>query len=120
MGGAVTLVAVPAAELDGYATITAGGEDEQELFEVGAMLLAVPVRDAWRALPADAATVRLAVRAGERNARGDVVQFIELDAELFSGGNHDVGEEGSAITAEEAVQGATERVITDVPRVALR
>jgi len=114
MGLDVGRVAVGAAELHGDAAVGAHRENEQQLLEVGAMVLGVAIGDPRdRAPPQPAARSGSPVLPAEADRRRVVVQLREAHAEALADRHDDLREERRAIGIEEPVQGPPELIVPD-------
>src|SRR5450759_5960436 len=77
----VTGLAVQRPVVDRLRAVRGHGEHEEELLEIGPMVLVMAVGDAQRGAAAGRRTGRGGVVAGERDRRRVVVQLVQLDLE---------------------------------------
>jgi hypothetical protein len=81
MGARVVGVAMLAAKLHGDAAVVTGGEDKEQLFEVGAMVFRVAIGDKGGTLAPKLSGAGLSVLTTEAHGGRIVVQLIELEVE---------------------------------------
>lgn len=81
MGARVVGVALLATELHGDAAVLTGGEDKEQLFEVGAMVFRVAIGDKGGTLAPKLSGAGLSVLTTEAHCGRIVVQLIELEVE---------------------------------------
>jgi hypothetical protein len=117
VGARIAGVAVGAAKRHWHVAVGAHREDEQQLLEVRAVLLAVAVGQDWRRAPADPAAGGCAVAAAEADRGGVVVELLEPHPEALPDGQHELGQQRRAVRIVKAVQGATEPVVAQVLHV---
>ena len=85
----------------------AHGEDEEQLLEIGPVVLVMAPGDGQPGLPTAAGLLgRVGVVAGEGHGGRVIVQLVELDVEFLDGMSGDGQGEGTTVAAEELVQGS--------------
>ena len=113
VGARVVDVAVGAAKGHGHMAVGGHGENEQQLLEIGAMGLGVPVGDGRRGTPSDCSP-RGGTEAAAKADRGAVVvQLVEAQAEALCDRHDDLGQQRCAVGIEESIQSAPEPVIAE-------
>jgi hypothetical protein len=117
-GGVVGLIvggiAAPGLEIDRDPAVVGDGEDEQQLLEVGAVVLAVAPGDRQPGLPFACLLVgRVGIVAVEGDRGRVVVQLVEPHAELGDGMSGDGQGKGSGVVLEQAVEAASEAIVIE-------
>jgi hypothetical protein len=100
MGNRVVGVAVGGAKLHRNAAVGIGGEDEQQLLQIRAMIFAVPKRDCRCPLPRPTGGTLIAVLTAEGDRGAVVVQFLELHGKALRHRQHHLGQQRRAIGLE--------------------
>src|SRR5262249_34354867 len=114
MGPVVDHISALGLEVDGNPAVLGHGEDEEQLLEVGTVILVMPPGDRQPGLPTAFGLLgRVQVRAGEGYRGRVVVQFVQLDVEFGDGLSGDGQGEGTTVAAEELVQAAADAVIIE-------
>jgi len=111
VGGCVVRIAVHGAVRDGYGAISAHGKDPQELLEVRAIILVVPVLDGERVAPGLGSAIRVRVGTCEGDGGGVVVELLQVNIEGADRAENQVREETAAVGMMEAIEGAADTII---------
>ena len=107
-------VAVGRAKVQGHAAVRRDGEDEQQLLQVGTMVLVVTEGDGQGGMPEKALLDGGAgVRAAERDRGRVVVQFVEANAELLDHMGSDGQDQRRHVGQEEPIQGPAHAVVVE-------
>ncbi len=114
VGGRVVGVSVLAPKLHGDSAVDAGGQDEEELFEIGPAGFRVAVGDPGRPAAADGTSFGLGILADEADGGGIVVEFLQGDPEFAEGVDHAGREEASSIGAEQSIQRPADLIVAEV------
>jgi len=114
VGDRVAVVSRLAPELHRDRPVPGRREHEQELLQVGAVVLRVAIRDERPLLATDAPTPCLPVLPAEPHRGRVVVQLIELQAEGARCRHDHVGQQGTPVGIEEVIQCTPDRVVADV------
>ncbi len=110
MGHIVGHVAALGLEIDRDSSVLGDGEDEEQLFEIGPVVLVMAPGDGQPGLsPATVFLGGVGVVAEEGHGGGVVVQLFERDREFADGMCSDGQGEGTTVAAEELVQGSAKR-----------
>ena len=104
-------VAAGAAEVHRHATVGIGGQDEQQLLEVRAVVARVAVGDGRGLALAHAAATGGAVLAAQRDRGRVVVQLLQAHAEALSHRQYDLGEQRGAVGVEQPIERAPDAVV---------
>ena len=120
VGEVVGGVAVRDSVGDRDRTVGADREDEQQLFEVGAVVLVVAVADRGRGLPAAVPAVRVGVVPGHGDGGRVVVQLGGVDVERADHPEHRGGDQARPISVEQSVKGAAYPVVVEQFHLARR
>ena len=114
MGQIVGGVAALGLKIDRDPAVLGDGEDEEELLEVGPVVLVVAPGDREPGLIlAFLLLVRILVVAVEGDGGGVVVQLVESDRELADGVGGDGQGEGAAVVLEEPVETASDAIVVE-------
>ncbi len=107
-------------ELDRHGAVAGDGEDEEQLLEVGAMILVMPPGDGRRRLAAASRLLgRLLVGTVEGHGRGVVVEFVEFDGEFADGVGDDRQGQRGDVGVEESIEAASDAVVVEVDQFVL-
>jgi hypothetical protein len=117
VGDGVVGVAVGDPEGHRHPALGLGGEDEEQLLQIGAVVLRVAVDDGRRRAATHRAPGGGAVLPAESDRGRIVVQLIEAHAELLSDREHDRGEQCRAIGVEEPIERAADAVVAEMPHL---
>jgi len=120
MGDGVVGVAVLAAELNRDSSVGVGGQDVEDLLEIGPMILRVPIGDPGRLPATDGPPLGLGILTEQTDRGGIVVEFLQGHLELADGIDHASGEEAAPIGVEEAIERPPDLIIGDILQRALR
>ena len=93
-------VAVGGAKLHRYAAIGIGGEDEQQLLQIRAVVLRVAISDRRCALAGPSRGALVAVLTTEGNRGAVVMQLLELHGKALRHCQHDLGQQRRPIGLE--------------------
>jgi hypothetical protein len=110
MGDRVVGVAVGAAKRRRH-PLGGDAEDEQQLLQIRAVVLAETEGDRWRRASAQRPAAGRAVLAAERDRGRVVVQLLEGHPEALADGDHHLGEQRRTVGVEEPVQGVPDAVV---------
>src|SRR5262249_20776697 len=105
-------VAVVRLAMDRHGTVSAHRNAEQQLLQVGSVVLVVAERDARRAV-ALLGRLLVAVSPREGDGRGVIVRLPQLDLKLAHGAYDEGGEQRRAVGAVEAVEAAAKAIVTE-------
>src|SRR6516162_216365 len=114
MGAGIAGVAVAAAKRDGDTAIGSRGKNEQELFEIGTVVLGDAIGDRRPRSAADLAAPRAAISAAEAHRGAIVMDLLELQAESLADRQDHIGEQRRTIGIKQAVEGPPQAVIAKV------
>jgi hypothetical protein len=107
-------IAMLAAKLYRHPAVIAGGEDKQQLFEVGAVVFGVTVGDVRGALAAHLAPAGLGVLAAEAHAGRVVMQLLERHVKRAHGAEHHIGQQRRAVGIKQTIQGTSHGIVARV------
>ena len=114
MGLVIDGVAAFGLEIDRDTAVPGDGEDEQQLLQVGPVVLVVPPGDRQPHLLLALLLVgRVGVVAVERDGGGVVVQLVESHAESRDGVSRDRQGEGTAVVLEQAVETPSHAIVIE-------
>jgi hypothetical protein len=92
VGSGVAGIAIGAAEGHRYIAVGGHGENQQQLLEIGAVVLRVSVSDRRRRPSANLPARRRSVASVEAHRGTVVVKLIEVNAEALADRHHDLGQ----------------------------
>ncbi len=98
---------------DGHRTVSGDREDEQQLLQVGPIVLAVALADRRCWLPAAGSAVGVGVIPGHRDGRRVVVQLVGGDGELAEHPQHGRGDQAGPVAVEQPVQRPPDPVVVE-------
>jgi hypothetical protein len=116
VGAVIGDVAVVDVVVDGDRPVAADGEGPHELLEIGTVVFVVAVDDAQATATVPAGRP-LRVHAREGDARGVVVEALEVHGELPHHVNDEAGSQAAQIALEEPIERATEAIVVDERQV---
>jgi len=105
-------VAVVCLAMDRHGTVGADRDAEQQLLQVGAVILVVAKGDARRSVALFGWCLVL-VGPREGDCRGVIVRLPQLDLELTHGADDEGGQQRGAVGLIEAVEGAAKAIVTE-------
>jgi hypothetical protein len=105
-------VAVIGLAMNRHSAIGADRDAEQELFQIGAMILIVAKGDVWRAVALGDGILVL-VSSGESHGGGVVMQLGKVDVKLLHSADDEGRQQTGAVGTIEAVEGAAETIVAE-------
>jgi hypothetical protein len=111
MGRGIVGIARLTAKLHRHRAILGGGEDDQQLLEVRAVIFGVAMGNPRRTLAPQPPTSGLGVLAAELHRRGVVVQLRERQPKRIDRGHHHRGQQGRTVGIEQPIERSSYRIV---------
>jgi len=105
-------VAIVDLAMQGHRPIGTDGDAEEQLFQIGAVVLVVPEGDARRPISGVGGSLS-GILAGEGDRRGVLVELGEIDVELTDGPPDQGDQQAGAVGAGEVVEGTSDAVVVE-------